>query len=39
MEGERSEDENSTWDTDPKSGIIPRSLSHLFELLEAVSCV
>jgi len=36
MEGERSEDENSTWDTDPKSGIIPRSLSHLFELLEAL---
>jgi len=33
MEGEQSQDTNYKWDEDPKSGIIPRALSHLFDLL------
>ena len=34
MEGERS-GSDFTWETDPKSGIIPRTMSHLFDELNA----
>ena len=34
MEGERSEG-NFTWENDPKSGIIPRTMNHLFDALNA----
>lgn len=34
MEGERSPDSSLSWDQDPKAGIIPRALNHLFTLLE-----
>jgi len=37
MEGERSVDENYSWDTDPRAGIIPRALSQLFDCLEKVN--
>ncbi|XP_021939166.1 kinesin-like protein Klp61F isoform X2 [Zootermopsis nevadensis] len=33
MEGEKSNDASITWDTDPLSGIIPRTLSNLFDEL------
>ncbi|XP_078487897.1 kinesin-like protein KIF11 [Ciona intestinalis] len=34
MEGERSMEDEYTWDTDPRAGIIPRALSQLFDQLE-----
>merc|ERR1712106_838338 len=34
MEGERS-DGDFTWENDPKSGIIPRTMNHLFDALNA----
>ncbi|KAM9365269.1 kinesin-like protein KIF11 isoform 1-T2 [Pholidichthys leucotaenia] len=33
MEGERSPDEQFTWEADPLAGIIPRTLHHIFEKL------
>ena len=33
MEGERSAGNEYTWQTDPKSGIIPRTMNHLFDSL------
>nr|CAD7264082.1 unnamed protein product [Timema shepardi] len=33
MEGERTNDPTISWDADPLSGLIPRSLSHLFDEL------
>nr|XP_018917915.1 PREDICTED: kinesin-like protein KIF11-B [Bemisia tabaci] len=33
MEGEKSNDINVSWEDDPLTGIIPRSLSHLFDEL------
>lgn len=36
MEGERSVDDDYSWDTDPRAGIIPRTLSQLFDCLEKV---
>ena len=33
MEGERSPGDEFTWQTDPKSGIIPRTMNHLFDEL------
>ena len=33
MEGERSSGDNYNWQTDPKSGIIPRTMNHLFDSL------
>lgn len=35
MEGERSA-EHLRWEDDPKAGIVPRSLAHLFERLESM---
>lgn len=35
MEGERSA-QHLRWEDDPMAGIIPRSLAHLFERLEAM---
>ncbi|XP_065175568.1 kinesin-like protein KIF11 [Sycon ciliatum] len=37
MEGERTEG-SATWEDDPKSGIIPRTLHQLFERLESQDC-
>ncbi|XP_067935963.1 kinesin-like protein KIF11-B [Watersipora subatra] len=37
MEGERSA-EHLRWEDDPMAGIVPRSLAHLFERLEAMDC-
>ena len=34
MEGERSDDPNLTWETDPLVGIIPRAMSQLFSRLQ-----
>jgi len=34
MEGEQSKESGYKWYDDPKSGIIPRALCHLFDLLE-----
>ncbi|KZS20308.1 Kinesin-like protein [Daphnia magna] len=34
MEGERHDDLATSWDNDPFSGIIPRTLSHLFDRLK-----
>uniref|UniRef100_A0A914VF80 Kinesin-like protein n=1 Tax=Plectus sambesii TaxID=2011161 RepID=A0A914VF80_9BILA len=34
MEGEHDREANHSWDTDPKAGIIPRALHHLFNELE-----
>ncbi|KAG8231241.1 hypothetical protein J437_LFUL005915 [Ladona fulva] len=34
MEGERSADPSITWENDPQCGIIPRTLSHLFDTLK-----
>ena len=39
MEGERSMDEVYSWDTDPRAGIIPRTLSQLFDCLEKVTAL
>lgn len=36
MEGERSVGDY-TWENDPKAGIIPRTMSHIFDRLQAVS--
>ena len=35
MEGERSAGDQYTWENDPKSGIIPRTMNHLFEKLNS----
>ena len=35
MEGERSTGDEFTWESDPKSGIIPRTMSHLFDVLNS----
>merc|ERR1719402_920745 len=35
MEGERSGGDEFTWETDPKSGIIPRTMNHLFDELNS----
>ena len=35
MEGERSVGNEFTWETDPKSGVIPRTMSHLFDELNS----
>lgn len=34
MEGERSLDENSSWENDPLAGIIPRTMHHIFQELK-----
>lgn len=34
MEGNRSEDEDISWEDDPHSGIIPRAISQLFDTLK-----
>ena len=33
MEGERTIGDQYTWENDPKSGIIPRTMNHLFDKL------
>ncbi|KAI6205416.1 hypothetical protein M3Y94_00789600 [Aphelenchoides besseyi] len=35
MEGHHDEDENYTWENDPKAGVIPRALHHIFTKLES----
>ena len=35
MEGEKSEGSNFSWENDPKSGIIPRTMNHLFDELNS----
>ncbi|XP_052226778.1 kinesin-like protein KIF11 isoform X1 [Dreissena polymorpha] len=35
MEGERSPDPNLTWENDPLTGIIPRSLANIFDQLQS----
>lgn len=39
MEGERSDDPNLTWENDPLTGIIPRSLAHIFDQLQVHNLV
>ena len=34
MEGERSDDPNLSWEDDPLTGIIPRSLANIFDTLQ-----
>ncbi|CAK8680879.1 unnamed protein product [Clavelina lepadiformis] len=34
MEGERTREQDYSWDTDPRAGIVPRALSQLFDCLE-----
>lgn len=36
MEGQRSEDQNYTWEDDPLLGIIPRALAHIFDVLQVI---
>ncbi|KAL4220542.1 Kinesin-related protein 11 [Mactra antiquata] len=38
MEGERSDDPNLSWEDDPLTGIIPRSLAHIFDSLQSQEC-
>ncbi|KAI6209487.1 Kinesin-like protein KIF11 [Aphelenchoides besseyi] len=35
MEGHHDEDEHYTWENDPKAGVIPRALHHIFTKLES----
>ena len=35
MEGERTENENLSWEEDPLCGIVPRAMAQLFTSLEA----
>ena len=35
MEGERTQDENLSWEEDPLCGIIPRAMAQLFTSLES----
>ncbi|XP_065226392.1 kinesin-like protein KIF11 [Planococcus citri] len=37
MEGEKTNDSTISWENDPLSGIIPRSLSHLFDELRLIN--
>ncbi|XP_060567348.1 kinesin-like protein KIF11 [Ruditapes philippinarum] len=38
MEGERSDDPDLTWEQDPLTGIIPRSLANIFDSLQSQEC-